>query len=375
MVKPTGEETAVRRELTFLLRTAVPGGTAPEPDGGLDGFDWTLFLAAAFRHRVAALAGATLFTSGLLEPDSRLEYVQDALTAARVLNERRNAVLLPEAARLVGLLRRAGIRVAVRKGAYLAPVVYGDIGLRPMNDIDLFVEREAARDAATIVEAEGYRPGHLDRYGRLTPLSRRQTVFWNVHVNNVPTLHRMRDDTFLRSVAVDICFGLFLPASGCYLAPGHLLDACVEAPVAGRNLPVFRPEHFLIDVAAHLHKESTTLRYIERGKHQRLLQYVDILALVRANPDLDWDVLVATASDAGAARNVYFGLANTEHLFPSTVPGPVLNRLAAAGGVDEGFLLEYGAIDLSRPLTWSSRTVADRLFTDERPTSTSQFPV
>jgi hypothetical protein len=243
-----------------------------------------------------------------------------------------------------------------------------------MNDIDLFIDRGAAKDAATLLEREGFTAGQLDARGALHAFSRRQSVFWNVHANTLPTLHRPSADPALRSIAVDVCFNLFLPASGCDLPAERLFAQSVRIDIDDASVRVFRPEHFLLDVAAHLYKESTTLRYIERGKHQRLLQYVDIMSVVRAHEDLDWDQLVSTAEFAGACRNVYYALANTDQLFPETVPTAVLAALAKAGQIDGDFLREYGAIDLPRPLTWSASSIAERLFADERPAAASEFP-
>ncbi|QMU78274.1 nucleotidyltransferase family protein [Streptacidiphilus sp. PB12-B1b] len=364
-----------QREKEFILRASTPFGGDLAADTDLDGFDWGFVLDTVFRHRVAALVGRSLAGVRGIEYESRREYVLDALLGAHTLNERRNRLLVAEAVRLVGLLLGQGVQVAVRKGAYLAPAVYRDPGLRPMNDIDLFVDRAAAQEVAALLKAEGYLPGRIDTQNRIIPLTRRQSVFWNVHVNNLPAHHRPSGDPCLPSIAVDVCWDLFLPASGVRLPARRLLDQASPFESDGGTLPVFRPEHFLLDVAAHLHKESTTLRYIEKGKHQRLLQYVDIVAVVRANPDLDWALLTAVAAEAGALRNVYFALANAERLFPSTVPGEVLDRIAADGAIGRDFLHEYGGIDLATPLRWAASDIAERLFSDERPGATSQSPV
>lgn len=367
---------SAERARSLLLACVDPRVLEVPFDDGAEEVDWSVFLDAAFRHRVAALAGRSLTRGQWFEPDSRREYVHDALTAAHALNERRNSVLVAEACRIVGILREAGLaRIALRKGAFLAPAVYRDIGLRPMNDIDLFVAREDALRVANVLKLEGFTPGYVDARGAITPLSRAQSVFWNVHVNTLPTFHRPAPDPVLRSIAVDVCFGLFLPASGCHLDAEVLLGEVRTFKVEADDLPVFRPEHLLVDVAVHLHKESTTLRYIERGKHQRLLQYVDIAAIATTTPDLDWDVVVRTAESANASANVYFALANTEELFPLTIPASVLTHLSTDAGVGAAFLREYGAIDLPQPLSWSATGIAARLFSDERPAATSQSPV
>ncbi|MFC4015600.1 nucleotidyltransferase family protein [Nonomuraea purpurea] len=365
----------MRPEVDLILKASAPGADCPPKGGDPAALDWALFLDTAFRHRVAAVVGVAMSQAGWFEQESRCEYVLDALLAAYAANERRNRVLVAEAVRLAGLLRGKGIDVAVRKGAYLTPAVYKDAGLRPMNDIDLFVTRAAAEEVAEALQDEGYQAGRLDSRAEVQPFSRRQSLFWNVHVNNLPPYHRPYGDRCLPAITVDVCFDLFLPASGCDLPAESLLAAASLVEVEGGSVPVLRAEHFLIDVAAHLYKESTTLRYIERGKHQRLLQYVDIAAVVRAHEGLDWDLLVATAERAGAAKHVYFALANAERLYPSTAPASVLADLAHAGDVDERFLIEYGAIDRAQALSWSATDIVERLFSDEKPGAASRSPI
>ncbi|MEU2954603.1 nucleotidyltransferase family protein [Streptomyces xanthochromogenes] len=365
----------MRTEIDLLVRASDPFANDVNLKTDVEERDWGLFLDSAFRHRVAALAGRALATAQTFEPESRHEYVQDALLAAYTLNSRRNRVLIKETARLAERFRAAGVAVAVRKGAFLAPVVYRDLGLRPMNDIDFFVERAAAKDAAAVLADEGYVPGAVDRAGDITRLTRRQEIFWSVHTNNLPTFLRAHDDPLQPTLAVDVCFNLFLPASGCDVPGEWLMADLTTHEVQGTTISAFRPEYFLLDVSAHLYKESTTLRYIEKGKHQRLLQYVDIVALVRCHPGLCWDLLLEIAKDAGAAKNVYYALAGAEALFPGAIPAEVLHALAREGGVDDKFLWQYGGIDLPQPLRWSAQTVSERLFSHERPQARSQSPV
>lgn len=363
-----------RRELDLLINASKPDSTeALELDPA--GFDQAVFLDAAYRHRVAAMVGTRLSAAGVFTPDSRLEYVADALLAAYLLNERKNGILLATAAELAAALSSSGIPYAVRKGCYLTPAVYRDPGLRPMSDIDIFVDRAASQDLSALLRDSGFQQGAVTSDGTIVPPTRREEVFWSVHVNNLPTFQRRSTDPVVGTISVDVCIDLFLPASGCRLPATDLLAGLRTFDLAGTVATTFAAPHFLLDVAAHLYKESTTLRYIERGKHQRLLQYVDIAAILSHETDFDWNSLLAVAVEAGAAGNVYFALANTDELFPGTVPGTVLEQLAEAGDVSESFLREYGAVDLGKPMTWSSSSIVERLYSDERAAVTSKSPI
>ncbi len=53
-------------------------------------------------------------------------------------------------------LQQAGIRVLLLKGAYLAEQVYGDIGLRPMGDLDLLVPADELQRGLSILKEMGF---------------------------------------------------------------------------------------------------------------------------------------------------------------------------------------------------------------------------
>lgn len=65
-------------------------------------------------------------------------------------------------------LEGAGIRTMVIKGVPLALRYYGDLGSRPMNDVDVLVPTDRMADALQLLEEDGWR-GHRD--GRRPPQS------------------------------------------------------------------------------------------------------------------------------------------------------------------------------------------------------------
>ncbi|MCB0226148.1 MAG: nucleotidyltransferase family protein, partial [Anaerolineae bacterium] len=68
----------------------------------------------------------------------------------------RNLMLTQELLRLLDLLAANDIPAIPYKGPALAALVYGDISLRPFNDLDILVPQRAARRAKALLEANGY---------------------------------------------------------------------------------------------------------------------------------------------------------------------------------------------------------------------------
>src|SRR3954447_2727542 len=74
----------------------------------------------------------------------------------------RNQLLFKRAAEAIELLGAAGIETLVTKGASLALLFYGDVGVRPMDDVDVLVALDRATHAIKALSAAGWTPDHED---------------------------------------------------------------------------------------------------------------------------------------------------------------------------------------------------------------------
>lgn len=128
---------------------AVAGTVGPEAlrSVALGDHAWHDVLALAHAHRMVALVGARLdqLPPGTVPPDAL-----EAWHAARVACATDSLAAAGELARVVTLLRAAGVEAVAYKGPALSVVLYGDAGVRPCTDLDLVVpprEYGAARAA------------------------------------------------------------------------------------------------------------------------------------------------------------------------------------------------------------------------------------
>lgn len=328
--------------------------------------NWPYLQDQAMRHRVTALLGRNFQRWGLFDnPDARVPN-RDLYRAVHLFHGERNRALLAEVADLMAALGPLRTDVLLRKGAHLLPSLYRDPGLRPMADIDLLVRKGAAGDIAEILRGRGYATGQLlpDR-SAVVAQSRRVELFWHLHTNNLPTLHRIvPGNPYLESISVDLVTGLFLPGTGYHIPVDDLFDraADVELP-AGPHASTMDMTDLLIDICAHLYKESTTLRYLHVGKHQRLIQYCDVAALL-GHPEVRPDAITERVDRYGVGPPVYFALAHLDLLHPGLVPEHLLAGLRSTVADPSRFLRSYGQLELPEPLLWTddflTRTFAER---------------
>jgi hypothetical protein len=127
---------------TEAIRTATAGP-----------LDWGRFLRVVRRHGVLGLVHDGLKRA---RPDVPPDIAAEISSQSKIL-VCENLAMAAEAARLQRLFDDAGLSVLFLKGASLALLAFGDVGLRSAKDIDLLISPEIVPGATALVERAGYR--------------------------------------------------------------------------------------------------------------------------------------------------------------------------------------------------------------------------
>lgn len=114
--------------------------------------DWDHFERVVKRHRVAGLVFHGLSRAGIEVPETARQSLRDEATVIA----RDGLTLCAETLRLQSRLDQARLHCAQVKGASLAALAYGNLGIRHAKDIDLVVPRAEFPAACTLLEAAGY---------------------------------------------------------------------------------------------------------------------------------------------------------------------------------------------------------------------------
>jgi hypothetical protein len=117
-----------------------------------ESIDWMRFLRVATRHRVLGLVHDGLKEIGREVPP---DIAQELGRRAEALL-RDSLAMAAEAIRLQRLFDDAGLPALFLKGASLAVLAYGNLGLRDAKDIDLLVSPETLPSAIALVTRAGY---------------------------------------------------------------------------------------------------------------------------------------------------------------------------------------------------------------------------
>jgi hypothetical protein len=285
-------------ELLLSFLRMDPGGAGVAGTGELSSEDWEDLLRTAARHGVSPLLFHRLTTSHRGTPipaevirKLRISYLQSAA---------RNMHLYHELGKVLGRLRQDGIPVIALKGAHLAVVVYGNIALRPMSDVDLLLRKEDLERVEKILLEMGYLPAACNReiasdnydFGYSSPA---KGLSVEVHWTFLPSTTRFHIDM------------------------DGQWERSRPAIIAGVQVSVLCPEDLLLHLCLHASKHS-----FDMG----LKPFCDISATIRHYGDeIDWNQVRIRSGQAGIANGVYLTLELARELLGTPVPEELLNAI------------------------------------------------
>ena len=118
--------------------------------------NWSVFIKLVTHHGISALVFNNLKELELLKelPEDVTRYMQGAYLKSLS----RNTILYEKYLELKEILEEAGIEAVLLKGMALELTVYGNMGLRQMNDIDLYIDRKDCLRAWELLIEKGYKP-------------------------------------------------------------------------------------------------------------------------------------------------------------------------------------------------------------------------
>jgi hypothetical protein len=203
-------------------------------------------------------------------------------------------------------LQAAGVRVLLLKGAYLAEQVYGDIGLRPMGDLDLLVSPQDLQLSLDLLREMGFtshRPYFAEADGAL-----------HFHA---PAM--IKDE-----VAIELHWNLVVPSSPVQIDIQGLWNRAQPITLEDGQAWALAPEDLLLYLCIHA-------AYGHQFREQ-LRSLVDIAEVIRHfRQILPWETMADTAARWGAGRGVYLCLVLVAELLGVDVlPSALLAALKPA---------------------------------------------
>ncbi|MDD2754218.1 MAG: nucleotidyltransferase family protein [Methanothrix sp.] len=235
--------------------------------------------------------------------------VMDDLREKYLINISKNMLHFRELANILRSFNDLNIKIIVLKGAFLAQIIYKDIGLRPMNDIDLLIREE---DLQMVEKALA----ELRYY-----VSSKQS---NEILQTHPTkeLHFVNQDT---KVIIDIHWDIQPIQSQFRIDVDTLWEKAQLAKIDDIITLALSPENILQHLCLHIYNHMHC-----RGMPQAkpLRDYCDIAEVIKYYKDaINWNDLLQSSRDFGIEEPIYQGLSIASQYFEALLPLDVSNRL------------------------------------------------
>jgi hypothetical protein len=249
-------------------------------------FDWEYLSSAASVHGVKPLLTYHLEARAAdLVPQAVLEQLQTENLQATEFN----LWLAGQLVEIASRMHEAGLWCVSFKGPTLAMMAYGDLGLRPFSDLDLYIRRADFARLKALLTDIGFsmvrrmnpaREAALLRFDYALAFANEQDVLLDIHWR-------------------------FAPAYASLRLPSAEMDHRIESiSIAGRPLLTFSPEDLLLILACHGFSHSW----------EKLIWICDLATLFQEREDFDWDYVLRQADHSRVLGIVLLGLALAEKL-------------------------------------------------------------
>lgn len=273
-----------------------------------NGLDWDYLLQIGKAHGLAPLLYYHLHR---IDHEHRItQSIIDQLHNIYYSNLARNILLHDELSRILKSFEEKEIPVVALKGIALAELVYKNVALRPMADVDLLVQKRNLSETMKTLFKLGF---------EILPQEKRVTIKYM----NESHLVKHQENLHLPILIINIHWDLTAPArfkGTTKINTQQMISRARPGKVAYSNILFMAPEDQILWVIYH-----ATFQHPFIG----LLQLCDVAELIKLNEnELDWKSLVRRAKNERIATATYYLLSSAKKLLGAPVPNWVPQTLA-----------------------------------------------
>lgn len=289
-------------ELLLCCARTCPDGDQADRIAALasNGLDWGGLLRLARRHGVLPLLHRHL---SAVCPHAIPDNIRNNMDNYWYACTRRNLYLTAELLSVLNLFETNGVVAIPYKGPVLAASVYGDLTLRPFDDLDILVRESDLPIAKQLLVSQGYRLHAL-----LTPAQERRYV------------RSQCEHRFVRGdgkVQMELQWAI---APRCY-GPGPDVESLwkrrIAVPLADSKVLSLSPEDLLLILCHHGFKHFW----------EQLKWICDVAELIRTYPNMDWEYVAHEAVVTGCGRITWLGLRLAHEMLGAELPDLALQQM------------------------------------------------
>uniref|UniRef100_B8HPX3 Nucleotidyltransferase family protein n=1 Tax=Cyanothece sp. (strain PCC 7425 / ATCC 29141) TaxID=395961 RepID=B8HPX3_CYAP4 len=280
--------------LLACLRLYLGTITIDEVTGLLSkSIDWKTLIQTSIAQGVMPILYESLKT---IEQKYVPRSVMVQLQTLNRMNGLNNLSRVQELLKILLVLEKEGIEAIPFKGPILASCAYGNIALRQYNDLDIIVRKQDFWQAKAVLMNLGYTSKLSEKRQLNTITSIRQISLSHVSVE-AEMFNRQFQPSLMHSNLernIDLHWGIYLRK---FLNPDQLerfWQHLVSVKLSNQSVQTFSPEVALIIQCFNLAKDGS--------RYRSLKQFFDIAQIIKAHPNLNWDLVLDITSELRTSR-------------------------------------------------------------------------
>jgi hypothetical protein len=284
--------------------------------------DWSLFLGACFKQKIAGLV-AFNFNRWRLT-DKGLFRIHIALKLFYLANQERNKRLLEMLNTTTDALHAHGVDARPLKGSILVPLIYKDLGSRLLSDFDFFAPRSQKGEIVKAMSHIGFTTGVYEaKQNEIRPLSREEQLVWQLKMFSMPEFIKNSNDDYTGILSADFSFGLQYGES----QDQSERVLARSAVIGGRKtLSVY---DFFIQVCCHLYKEASNEAWVEYGLDINIVKFCDVREFTLVMLSIsDLSELRDRILELGVEQAVYFSVYYAFELYGDALLAEIVEILS-----------------------------------------------
>lgn len=226
-------------------------------------------------------------------------------------NLARNMLLYDELSKILTAFQKAGIDTIVLKGAFLAEEIYKNIGLRPMNDIDLLIKEEDLQKAKKELTELKYSAASI-------PQTKLHEQFQTIWKEELPFIHQDK------KIVIEIHWDIEPRRNHYKVNINKFWNNAKSVKIAGIETLTFAPEEILQHLCLHVDKH---VNLSSAPPAKPLRDYCDIAEVTNHYKDaINWRYLLQSSKDYGIEEPIFQGLFIAKEYFGAFIPENILSE-------------------------------------------------
>ena len=224
---------------------------------------------------------------------------------------------------LLNELDKAGLKVILLKGVYLAEKCYTDPLERPYLDMDILIQKNETEDDFRVMKNIGYVQGEYNNNTHtIDEFDNNRLNGYEVELQHYGEFIKLSGSDFFPIYSVDVHHRLSTVFDSFHYDPKVLFQRAEKEKIQGISFWRLSNEDFLLHLSSHLYWHTLSLRDIISGDDICLLSYFDIALFISKN-EINWEKLFEYAIESELENALYYTLYHCQLIFGNIIPNDI----------------------------------------------------